>query len=69
MVMPEGISGKDLAQRLRHERPSLHVIYASGYSADLDVMGQPLKEGINFLPKPYSPAKLLQIIGNCLTEH
>src|SRR5262245_7646776 len=34
MVMPNGLNGRELAQRLRSERPDLKVIYSSGYSVE-----------------------------------
>jgi PAS domain S-box-containing protein len=35
MVMPDGISGRELAERLLAEKPGLKVIYSSGYSDDM----------------------------------
>ena len=34
MVMPEGMSGMDLAQKLHTTKPRLKIIFASGYSMD-----------------------------------
>ena len=34
MVMPEGISGVDLAERLLASRPGLKIIFTSGYTAN-----------------------------------
>ena len=34
MVMPEGINGRELAERLRRDKDHLPVIYTSGYSMD-----------------------------------
>ncbi|MGB7769419.1 MAG: PAS domain-containing protein [Verrucomicrobiia bacterium] len=66
MVMPDGISGRELAEKLKSDRPELKVIYTSGYSAD--IIGREPKwiEGSNFLQKPYHPLKLAQIVRNCL---
>lgn len=65
MVMPEGISGRELAEILRRKKPDLKVIYTSGYSAD--VMG-PTAAGsdIKFLQKPYPPPELAQLVRECL---
>ena len=35
VVMPDGMGGLELAQRLRRDRPDLRVIYTSGYSAEI----------------------------------
>ena len=63
MVMPGGMSGRDLAQRLRTDRPALPVIFSSGYSRDLLTGGVQLQEGVNYLPKPYRPADLSAMIA------
>ena len=62
VVMPGGISGKDLAGRLLQENPRLKVIYASGYSADVAGKDSFLVEGVNFLTKPFEARKLAQIV-------
>jgi len=67
MVMPEGMSGSDLAKQLVSEKPSLKVIYSSGYSLEL-ISSEGLLEGINFLPKPYTPEKLARIVRACLDD-
>ncbi len=62
LVMPDGMNGKDLAQRLRQENPKLRVIYMSGYSAEVAGKDFPLEEGINFLTKPFQITKLADAI-------
>ena len=66
MILPEGPSGKDLADRLMAEKPSLRVLYTSGYNMDEFRKQMPLDEGDNFLPKPYHPQMLAQAIANRL---
>jgi two-component system, cell cycle sensor histidine kinase and response regulator CckA len=67
LVMPDGMSGFDLASRLQAEKPELKVVFSSGYSARAG-KGPPLIEGENFLQKPYSPHKLAQTIRHCLDQ-
>jgi PAS domain S-box-containing protein len=62
LVMPGGITGRDLAGRLLRENPKLKVIYASGYSAEAAGNDFPLEEGVNFLTKPFQTAKLAQAL-------
>jgi hypothetical protein len=62
LMMPGGLSGRDLAERLLAERPDLPIIYSSGYSDQFADQGEPLVEGENFLEKPYTPARLAQLV-------
>ncbi|MDB6123645.1 MAG: sensor hybrid histidine kinase [Pedosphaera sp.] len=66
MVMPGGLTGKDLSEQLLQENPKLKVIYASGYSAEIVSLGFALKEGVNFLTKPFQARKLAQTIRQSL---
>jgi two-component system, cell cycle sensor histidine kinase and response regulator CckA len=54
MVMPEGVSGRNLADRLRVDRPGLRVIFISGYSVELAADGLRPEPGVAFLQKPFS---------------
>jgi FixJ family two-component response regulator len=66
MVMPEGLSGHQLAARLCLEDPGLKILFTSGYSVDLEEGGVPLKVGVNFLPKPYPSRQLAAHVRRCL---
>jgi CheY-like chemotaxis protein len=66
MVMPHGVSGRELATKLLAEKPDLKVIYSSGYSLAVVGTDMVLQEGINFLQKPYHPRKLAQAVRDCL---
>jgi two-component system, cell cycle sensor histidine kinase and response regulator CckA len=66
MVMPEGLNGRDLAKKLCAENHQLQVIFTSGYSMDLAGKDFILREGIHFLPKPYQPQELAQIVRDTL---
>jgi two-component system cell cycle sensor histidine kinase/response regulator CckA len=66
LVMPEGTNGRELAEELQRREPSLKVILTSGYSAD--IAGRPLELAANqcFLPKPWAPHELLDVVRRCL---
>ena len=58
VVIPGGFSGPDLAKQFNAEKPSLKVIFSSGYSMDVVEKDFELRDGVNFLQKPYSPHRL-----------
>lgn len=65
MIMPGGMTGKDLAEQLRRLKPEIKIIYTSGYSAEL--MGKDFARGDStFLVKPYVPSQLAQLVRTCL---
>jgi two-component system, cell cycle sensor histidine kinase and response regulator CckA len=68
IVMPEGVTGRELAEQLRVHRPTLKVILMSGYSADVagkDTDFFQRRETI-FLQKPCSSRTLLESVRRCL---
>jgi CheY-like chemotaxis protein len=68
MVMPGGMTGRELADRLLREEPRLQVIYSTGYSMDLAASGLNLVEGVNFLPKPYDATTLGRAVKKSLAS-
>jgi len=66
MVMPEGMTGRELAERIQAERPDIKVLYSSGYSPDVVGGCFKLPENSFFLAKPYQPPKLAQAVRECL---
>jgi two-component system cell cycle sensor histidine kinase/response regulator CckA len=66
MVLPGGVSGPELARKLTAKKPSLKVIYTSGYGVDLDAQGPKLAPGINFLQKPFNVDQLAKAVRNLL---
>lgn len=68
MVMPDGISGLQLADRLKTENAHLKVVFTTGYSAELLGKDFVLREGVNFLQKPYPPQRLVQTVRNGLAS-
>src|SRR5687768_6142583 len=63
VVMP-GMTGPELAKRLRALRPGLHVLLMSGYAADV-VTSDDLKDAA-LVAKPFSPASLTRAVRNAL---
>jgi two-component system cell cycle sensor histidine kinase/response regulator CckA len=68
MVMPGGITGKDLGERFLKDNPKLKIIYTSGYSPEIAGKNFELKEGVNFLSKPFAAAKLAETVRNSLEQ-
>ena len=68
MVMPGELSGRKLAQALQAQKSRLKVIYTTGYSPDTFSQELVLKEGFNFLGKPYHPNKLTETVRRRLDE-
>ncbi len=66
LVMPGGMTGRELADQLGREKPGLKVIFTSGYSADTVGKDFRLREGLNFLQKPYAPQKLAKCVREFL---
>jgi CheY-like chemotaxis protein len=62
LVMPGGMSGKELARVLHERQPGLKVVFASGYSVEFGGQDIRLKDGENFIQKPYSVDSLLEIV-------
>ncbi len=65
IVMPDGMNGVELAERLRRQRPELKVIYTSGYLADLS------REDISrhsdaYIAKPFSLIELARLVRRTL---
>jgi hypothetical protein len=62
MVMPDGMSGLQVAHRILKDCPQMRVIVTSGYS--VEVFGKELSQNdrISFLPKPYQLHQLLRTV-------
>jgi len=68
IVMPGGLNGGELAEKLKAERPGLKTIFMSGYSPSLIGKGSEFfrQAGANFLQKPCSTKLLLETVRNTL---
>ncbi len=61
MVMPEGMTGKELAEKLTAMKPGLKVIFTSGYSVE-DFSN----DASHFLQKPYNRLSIAKKVRDCL---
>jgi FixJ family two-component response regulator len=64
VVMPRS-GGRELAERLSKERPSLRVVFMSGYTADTMVR-HGIADGAPFLQKPFTAQQLAKKIRDTL---
>jgi signal transduction histidine kinase/FixJ family two-component response regulator len=66
MVMPAGLTGQDLAEKFKHQKPDLKVVYISGYSVHTADRGPEFVDGLNFLQKPFDADALARAVRKCL---
>jgi CheY-like chemotaxis protein len=65
IMMPEGMTGRDLAEKILADEPNLKVLYTSGYP--MEVIGADILHGTHhFLQKPYQPAALGRAVRQSL---
>lgn len=65
VVMPR-MGGKAMAEWLQTTNPDLRILFTSGYTEDAIAHHGVLDEGIEFLPKPYTPASLARKVRKLL---
>jgi CheY-like chemotaxis protein len=66
MVMPGGLTGRQLVGAIRRESPDLRVVYMSGYDPEAAGGEFVLEAGEHFLPKPFGPRPLLEMVRTAL---
>jgi DNA-binding NtrC family response regulator len=66
MILPDGMTGPELAEILKAAKPGLKVIYTSGYNTEKLSHDTPLREGLNFIQKPFHARKLAETVYDCL---
>jgi CheY-like chemotaxis protein len=65
VVMPGGMTGDQLAAKVRAERPAIKLLLTSGYAEPL-VAGREQAESGNWLRKPYTSAELANRVRTLL---
>jgi PAS domain S-box-containing protein len=69
MLMPEGMTGLELAAKIREEDSKFKVIISSGYSAEIIEGNKIADAGIVYLAKPYQISVLGRTVRNCLDRN
>jgi two-component system, cell cycle sensor histidine kinase and response regulator CckA len=67
-VMLPRMSGLEIYQRLSVEQPDLPVIFATGYTGDLELLRHVEERGLPIIPKPYSPRELARKVREVLDK-
>jgi PAS domain S-box-containing protein len=68
MVLPDGMAGPELAEILKASKPSLKIIYTSGYdSGKFQAQSPDVLEG-NFIRKPFHARTLAEKVHECLAK-
>jgi CheY-like chemotaxis protein len=66
MVMPGGMTGRELARHLLAESPNLRILYSTGYTDEMLGDDSILRDSPDFLEKPYEASRLLHAVRACL---
>jgi two-component system, cell cycle sensor histidine kinase and response regulator CckA len=67
VIMP-GMKGPEVHQRILEYHPETKALYMSGYTADVITRHGVLKEGLQFIQKPFSAKTLLAKVEQLISE-
>ena len=68
VIMPGSINGRQLADEAKRRRPSLRVLFTSGYTENAIVHHGRLDPGVLLLAKPYRKSDLARMVRIALTR-
>ena len=66
LILPDGMSGRELAKSLQSEKPGLKVIHTSGYGKERLAGDSRPGPAAVFLQKPFHPRKLAETVFDTL---
>jgi len=64
VVMPGGVSGRDLATEMLARRPNLRVLFMSGYTSDVLTQRDLVAAGFTLVDKPFTATSLLNAVAD-----
>jgi two-component system cell cycle sensor histidine kinase/response regulator CckA len=64
VVLAKGMSGRELAERVRALRPTLKVLFATGYTSDAIILHDLLEQGVTLIQKPFTS----ELLGHKVRE-
>jgi PAS domain S-box-containing protein len=67
VVMPH-MNGRQLAELITTRRPSMRVVFVSGYTENTIIHRGEVDEGVNFLSKPITSSRLLTMLARVLAR-
>jgi PAS domain S-box-containing protein len=68
MIMPGGLTGRQLADEMNRRRPGMKVLYTSGYTEDAILHHGRLDPGVLLLSKPYRKSQLSSMVRRALVQ-
>jgi PAS domain S-box-containing protein len=66
VIMPGGMTGRQLADEVAKRRPDIKVLYTSGYTDNAIVHHGRLDQGVFLLTKPYRKSQLAEMVREAL---
>ncbi len=66
VIMPGGMTGRELADAVLERRPGTPILYSSGYTENVVLHHGRLDQGVQLLTKPYSALQLLQRVNELI---
>jgi PAS domain S-box-containing protein len=64
VVLAKGMSGRELAERVRALRPTLKVLFVTGYTSDAIILHDLLEQGLTLIQKPFTS----ELLGHKVRE-
>jgi CheY-like chemotaxis protein len=65
VIMP-GMSGRELAERVLSSQTDIKILYMSGYTGEAIARHGILEEGVEFIPKPFTPEGIVHKVREVL---